>query len=84
MDFCLRINKFLGCSVFLVDDCLFDEVRFFFCVFLLLAGFVTERGICEMGVVSSLLLVQSMVKLHIGLREGPRDGVLSFVAWGEV
>ena len=50
--------------------------------FLLLAGFVTERGICEMGVVSSLLLVQSMVKLHIGLREGPRDGVLSFVAWG--
>ena len=44
--------------------------------FLLLAGFVTERGICEMGVVSSLLLVQSMVKLHIGLREGPRDGVL--------
>ena len=67
MDFCLRINKFLGCSVFLVDDCLFDEVRFFFCVFLLLAGFVTERGICEMGVVSSLLLVQSMVKLHIGL-----------------
>jgi hypothetical protein len=29
----------------------------------LLAGFVTELGICEMGVVSSLLLVQSMVKL---------------------
>ena len=49
---------------------------FFFC----LAGFVTERGICETGFLSSLLLVQSMVKLHIGPRKGPRDRGLSFVA----
>ena len=68
---------------FLVDDCLFKEVRFFFCVFFV-GGLCKVTRHCEMGVVSSLLLVQSMVKLHIGLREGPRDGVLSFVAWGEV
>ena len=49
---------------------------FFFC----LAGFVTERGICETEFLSSLLLVQSMVKLHIGPRKGPRDRGLSFVA----
>jgi hypothetical protein len=33
IDFCFKINKFLGCLVFLADDCLFEEVRFFFCVF---------------------------------------------------
>jgi hypothetical protein len=41
----------------------FKEVRFFFCVFFV-GGLCKVTRHCEMGVVSSLLLVQSMVKLH--------------------